>query len=48
MYGQEIMITGTVVDDQGVVLPGSDVIIKGTTKGATTNFDGEFTIDAPA
>ena len=48
MYGQEIMIKGTVVDDQGVVLPGSDVIIKGTTKGATTNFDGEFTIDAPA
>jgi iron complex outermembrane receptor protein len=48
MHGQDIMITGTVVDDQGVVLPGSDVIIKGTTKGATTNFDGEFTIDAPA
>ncbi len=48
MQAQEIMITGTVVDDQGVVLPGSDVIIKGTTKGATTNFDGEFTIDAPA
>ncbi|WP_209404544.1 TonB-dependent receptor domain-containing protein [Pseudozobellia sp. WGM2] len=47
-YAQEIMITGTVVDDQGVVLPGSDVIIKGTTKGTTTNFDGEFTIDAPA
>ncbi|SDE06489.1 iron complex outermembrane recepter protein [Pricia antarctica] len=48
LQAQEIMITGTVVDDQGVVLPGSDVIIKGTTKGATTNFDGEFTIDAPA
>ncbi len=48
MRGQDIMITGTVVDDQGVVLPGSDIIIKGTTKGATTNFDGEFTIDAPA
>lgn len=48
MHGQDIMITGTVVDAQGVVLPGSDVIIKGTTKGATTNFDGEFTIDAPA
>ncbi|PKA97071.1 iron complex outermembrane receptor protein [Flavobacteriaceae bacterium MAR_2009_75] len=47
-YTQEIMITGKVVDDQGVVLPGSDVIIKGTTKGTTTNFDGEFTIDAPA
>ncbi|WP_149275200.1 TonB-dependent receptor [Pareuzebyella sediminis] len=47
-YAQEIMITGKVIDDQGVVLPGTDVIIKGTTKGATTNFDGEYTIDAPA
>lgn len=47
-YAQEIMITGKVLDDQGVVLPGTDVIIKGTTKGTTTNFDGEFTIDAPA
>lgn len=47
LQAQEIMITGTVVDDQGVVLPGTDVIVKGTTKGATTNFDGEFTIDAP-
>ena len=47
-YAQEIMITGKVVDDLGVVLPGTDVIIKGTTKGATTNFDGEFTIDAPS
>jgi len=48
MYAQDITVTGTVVDDQGVVLPGTDVIIKGTTKGATTNFDGEFTIDAPS
>ncbi|MGB7393424.1 MAG: TonB-dependent receptor [Pricia sp.] len=48
MRAQENMITGTVVDDQGVVLPGTDVIIKGTTKGATTDFDGNYTIDAPA
>jgi len=47
-YAQEITITGTVVDDQGVVLPGTDIIIKGTTKGATTNFDGVYTIDAPS
>lgn len=47
MTSQDITVTGKVVDDQGVVLPGTDVIIKGTSKGATTNFDGEFTIDAP-
>ncbi|MFC4094405.1 TonB-dependent receptor [Euzebyella saccharophila] len=45
---QEIMITGKVIDDQGVVLPGVDIVIKGTTKGTTTNFDGEYTIDAPS
>ncbi len=48
MFSQEVMITGTVVDDMGVVLPGTDVIIKGTTKGATTDFDGVYTIDAPS
>lgn len=48
LYAQDITVTGKVVDDQNIVLPGTDVIIKGTTKGATTNFDGEFTIDAPS
>ncbi|MBD1259185.1 TonB-dependent receptor [Maribacter polysiphoniae] len=47
-FGQEKTITGKVIDEEGIVLPGTDIIIKGTTKGATTNFDGEFTIDAPA
>ncbi|WP_196885800.1 TonB-dependent receptor [Aureivirga sp. CE67] len=37
-------LTGVVTDETGP-LPGADVIVKGTTKGASTDFDGIFTID---
>ena len=37
---------GTVADDQNNPLPGASVVIKGTTTGATTDFDGAFSIDA--
>ncbi|MGB6153961.1 MAG: TonB-dependent receptor, partial [Pricia sp.] len=39
-------ITGTVLDDEGAPLPGASVVVKGTTTGATTDFDGNFTINA--
>ncbi len=39
-------INGTVVDDEGSPLPGASVVIKGTTTGSTTDFDGVFTINA--
>ncbi|MBD0831542.1 SusC/RagA family TonB-linked outer membrane protein [Aestuariibaculum sediminum] len=42
---QKRTITGVVKDASGVPLPGANVIIKGTTTGVTTNFDGEFTLD---
>ncbi|NEV92703.1 TonB-dependent receptor [Psychroflexus sp. YR1-1] len=42
-YSQEINIEGSVSDiDSGMPLLGVNVIIEGTTKGTTTNFDGEF------
>ncbi len=37
-------ITGTVVDDQRMPLPGVNIIVSGTTNGTTTNFDGEFSL----
>ena len=44
MYAQTT-ITGKVIDgDFNSPLPGANVIIKGTTTGATTDFDGNFTI----
>ncbi|WP_417885488.1 SusC/RagA family TonB-linked outer membrane protein [Zunongwangia sp.] len=39
-------ISGIVTDEQGMPLPGATVLVKGTNNGVTTNFDGEFTIQA--
>ncbi len=39
-------ITGTVIDGEtGSPLPGANVVVMGTTKGATTDFDGNFSIE---
>ena len=39
-------ITGNVTDDSGVPLPGANVVIQGTTTGVSTDFDGNFQIQA--
>lgn len=39
-------VTGIVLDDQNVPLPGANVIVKGTTNGVVTDFDGNFSITA--
>ncbi len=41
-------ITGTVLDEDGAPLPGASVVVKGTTTGSTTDFDGKFSINAEA
>ena len=39
-------VSGTVTEgDTGMPIPGVNVIIKGTTTGTTTNFDGEYTLN---
>jgi TonB-linked SusC/RagA family outer membrane protein len=41
----ERMISGVVTEaDSGTPIPGASVVIKGTTTGTVTNFDGEFTL----
>lgn len=39
-------ITGTVLDDAGVPLPGVNVLLEGTVKGTQTDFDGNYSIAA--
>ena len=39
-------ISGIVLDDEGAPLPGASVVVKNTSTGATTDFDGNFTINA--
>ncbi len=44
-YGQTGRITGTVIDaETGVPLPGVNVVIEGTQRGASTDADGHYTI----
>ncbi len=38
-------VTGTIIDDAGVPLPGASVVEKGTTNGTQTDFDGNYTIE---
>mgnify|MGYP003636775729 CR=1 FL=1 len=39
-------VSGTIFDEQGNPLPGVNVLVKGTTRGVTTDFDGNFSIKA--
>ena len=40
----QITITGNVVDDQGVPLPGATILEVGTSNGTATDFDGNYSI----
>jgi len=45
-FAQAKTVTGTVTDDSGLPLPGANVLIKGTTQGTQTDFDGNYSIEA--
>ena len=45
---QTIKVTGQIVDQSGEPLIGATVRVKGAQTGAVTDFDGNFSIDAPA
>jgi TonB-linked SusC/RagA family outer membrane protein len=45
-FAQEKTVTGTVVDGDGLPIPGVNVIIKNTSTGTQTDFDGNYTIQA--
>ena len=40
------ILQGTVMDDQNLPLPGASIVIKGTTDGVVSDFDGNFSITA--
>ncbi len=42
-----VNVTGTVVDDRGETLPGVTIMIKGQSKGTTTDLDGKFGLNVP-
>ncbi len=44
LFAQTRTVTGTVVDELGEPVIGANVIVAGTTNGATTDIDGNFSI----
>ena len=48
LQGQGVQVTGTVTGaDDGSALPGVSVVVRGTTIGAVTDFEGNFEITVP-
>lgn len=43
----ETPIQGKITDEDNVGLPGASVVIKGTAQGVITDYDGNFSLDAP-
>lgn len=43
----QIKVTGVVTDEQKSPLPGVSVVVKGTTHGVATDFDGNYSIEVP-
>ncbi|OFX31861.1 MAG: hypothetical protein A2W90_18580 [Bacteroidetes bacterium GWF2_42_66] len=41
------MLSGTVTDGKGESIPGASIVVKGTTTGTVTGFDGKFTLEVP-
>lgn len=45
-FAQTKTVTGNVSDGSGMPLPGVNILIQGTTQGANTDFDGNYSITA--
>ncbi|MEN0053533.1 MAG: carboxypeptidase-like regulatory domain-containing protein, partial [Mucilaginibacter sp.] len=44
---QDVTVTGRVVDEKGLAVPGVSVKIKGTNTGAVTNLNGAYSVKLP-
>ncbi len=45
-FAQDKTISGTVTDQEGLALPGVNIVVEGTTTGTQTDFDGNYSIEA--
>ena len=46
IFAQQIKVSGVVTDGSKATLPGVTILVKGTSKGTTTDIDGNYTISA--
>ena len=44
----QITVSGNVKDNSGEPIIGANVLVKGTTNGTITDFDGNFSISVPS
>ena len=42
----QVKVTGKVTDGANAPLPGANVVVRGTTKGVSSDFDGNYEIEA--
>ena len=47
LFAQSKEITGTVIDENSVPLPGASILVKGLNIGSSTDFDGNFSLNVP-
>lgn len=48
IYAQKLILKGTVTDQSGVPMIGVNLVVKGTTNGTVTNFEGQYTLTTNA
>lgn len=46
-WAQEKSLSGQIVGEDGSGLPGVNVVVKGTTTGTITDFDGNYRLSVP-
>ena len=46
VLAQNLAVKGSVVDKNGEAIIGANILVKGTTNGSITDFDGNFTLEA--
>ena len=44
VFSQQIEVSGTISDTNGNVIPAANILVKGTTKGVQSDFDGNYKI----
>lgn len=44
---EQITVSGTITDVNGAPLPGTSILVKNTTIGVTSDFDGNYSIEVP-
>jgi TonB-linked SusC/RagA family outer membrane protein len=48
LFAQNVQVSGKIVDENDLSIPGASVLVKGTSTGVAADMDGNFSISAPS